>query len=354
MATFEYKTLRTTGRMVKGTFVCFIILSVAAACANARRFADGPVKLVLRPAKAPEPPQKYGLLPKADRQIDADAVPLYEKAIQAMPNGRKQEDQIREWLKLPPEQLPVKQVEEFIQRHTESLRLAARAARCKECNWPEWKPGMPGPELTSYRKVAFVVALWVRWEIASGGHEGALLAMQTGFAMADHLSQGPTIVQNLVAVAVGALICREVELFVQGQDSPNLYWALANLPRSLANMEKAIEKEGANLKVYSPLGQDQMQQQVKALDRTRLIANRLDNNLNALQCAEAIRHHAALHNGQLPNELSDISELKVPIDVTSNKAFDYRRTDTGALLQSAMPEGGDAVDTVWYEIVLKK
>jgi hypothetical protein len=354
MAAFEYNMLRPTGRMIRRTFVCLIILSLSAVCANARRFASGPVQLALHPAKTPEPPQKYGLLPKADGQIDADAVSLYEKAVQAMPKGRKQEDQIQEWLKLPPGQLPLKQVEGFLEKYMESLRLVARAARCKECNWPEWKPGTKLEDLNSYRKLAFVIELWARWEIVSGGYEGALLAMQTGFAMADHLGQAPTIVQNLVGVAVGALICKEVELFVQGKDSPNLYWALANLPRSLANMEKAIEKEGANLKVYSPLGQDQMQQQVKALDRTRLIANRLDNNLNALQCAEAIRHHAALHNGQLPNELSDISELKVPIDVTSNKAFDYRRTDTGALLQSAMPEGGDAVDTVWYEIVLKK
>ena len=354
MATFDYNKMGTTRRVVRGTLVCCIILSLAAACAHARRFADGPVQLVLHPTKAPEPPQKYGLLPKADRQIDADAVPLYEKAIQAMPKARRQEDQVQEWLKLPPEQLPLKQVEAYIQRHTESLRLAARAARCKECNWPEWKPEMRGPELSGYRKLAFVIELWARWEIASGSYEGALLAMQTGFAMADHLEQSPVIVQNLVAVAIGALICKEVELFVQGEDSANLYWALENLPRSLPNMEKAIEKEGANLKVYSPLGQDQMQQQAKALDRTRLIANRQDNNLNALQCVEAIRHHAALHNGQLPNELSDISELKVPIDVMSNKAFDYRRTDAGALLQSAMPEGGDAVDTVRYEIVLKK
>jgi len=38
----------------------------------------------------------------------------------------------------------------------------------------------------------------------------------------------------------------------------------------------------------------------------------------------------------------------------SDKAFDYRRSGASALLQSVMPDGGDAVDTVRYEIVLKK
>jgi hypothetical protein len=39
-------------------------------------------ELTLYPAKAPEPAQKYQLLLKAAEQIDADAAPLYEKAIQ--------------------------------------------------------------------------------------------------------------------------------------------------------------------------------------------------------------------------------------------------------------------------------
>ena len=340
---------------MKRALICLIILSFAVVPANARRFADGPFELALHPAKVPEAPQTYRLLPKADEQTDADAAPLYEKAIQAMPKGREQEEQIQEWLKLPPERLPLKQVEECLQKHMESLRLAARAARCKECNWPEWKPGMTPLNLSGYRKLAFVLELWARWELASGGYDGALLAMQAGFGMANHLGQGPTIIQNLVGVAVGALMCKEVELFVQGKDSPNLYWALANLPRSLANMEKAIDKETANLKSYNLLLRKQFEKQLEpAHDRTRLIAKRLDNNLNALQSVEAIRHYAAIHEGRLPDELSDISELEVPKDLMSDKAFDYRRSGASALLQSVMPDGGDAVDTVRYEIVLKK
>ena len=85
-----------------------------------------------------------------------------------------------------------------------------------------------------------------------------------------------------------------------------------------------------------------------------LIAKRLDNNLNASQCVEAIRDYAATHDGRLPEKLSDISDLELPKDVMCNKAFQYQRTATGALLQSEMPKGGDAIDTVRYQIVLKK
>jgi hypothetical protein len=340
---------------MKRTFLYFVILSFAVIPANARRFASGPFELAVYPAKAPEPAQKYQLLPKADKQTDADAVPLYEKAIQAMPRGRTQDKQIREWLKLPAEQLPQKQVEEVIQKHMESLRLVARAARCKQCNWPKWKPGTTPPDQSEYRSLAFLLELWARLEIVRGEYNGALLTMQTGFGMARHIGQGPTTIQAMVGSAIGGAMCKEVELFIKGKDSPNLYWALANLPRPLADVKKAIESERANLKDYNFLVRRQFEKILKpAHDRMLFIAKRLDNNLNALQCVEAIRNYAATHDGRLPEKLSDIRDLELPTDVMNDKAFGYHRTATGAVLQSEMPEGGDEVDVVRYQVVLKK
>ena len=78
------------------------------------------------------------------------------------------------------------------------------------------------------------------------------------------------------------------------------------------------------------------------------------NLLHAMQCVEAIRNYAATHDGRLPEKLSDISDLELPMDVMNDKAFGYSRNDTGALLQSQKPEGGDDVDIVRYQIFLKK
>ena len=340
---------------MKHTFFCFVVLSLVVIPANARRFASGPLELAVYPAKAPEPAEKYSLLPKSDKQTDTDAVPLYEKAIQAMPRGRTQEKQIREWLKLPAEQLPQKQVEETIQKHMESLRLVARAARCKQCNWPKWKPGTMPPDQREYRSLLFLLELWARLEIVRGDYNGALLTMQTGFGMARHVGQGPTTTQAMVGSAIGGAMCKEVELFIKGKDSPNLYWALANLPKPLADVKNAIESERSNLKDYNFLVRRQLEKQLKSShDRMLFIAKRLDNNLNALQCVEAIRNYAATHDGRLPEKLSDISDLELPTDVMNDKAFEYRRTAAGAVLQSEMPEGGDEVDIVRYQVVLKK
>ncbi|UCF15993.1 MAG: hypothetical protein JSW59_00755 [Phycisphaerales bacterium] len=341
---------------MKHKFLFFLILSLALAPARAKRFKSGPLELKVDPAKAPEPADKYALIPKADKLTDADAVPLYEKAVEAMAGGRKQEKQIQEWLALPPEQLPQEQVEATIQKNLASLRLLARAARCKQCNWPKSTPGTAVAATSGYRNLGFLVRLWMRLEIVRGQYDSALLAMQTGFGMARHVGQGPTTIQALVGTAIGGLTCREVELFIQGKGSPNLYWALANLPRPLVDVAKAIESEQANAKgIRNFLLRKQAKKVVDpAYERMLLIEKRFGNNLNVMQCVEAIRHYAATHDGRLPEKLSDITDLELPKDVVTDKPFEYRRTAKGAVVQSKIPEGGDAADITRYEVVLKR
>jgi len=253
--------------------------------------------------------------------------------------------QISAWMDLPLEQFPQEQAEAMIQKYIESLRLVARASRCKNCKWPEWKPGMEVPNISGYRDIAFVIRLWTRLEISRGQYDSALAAMQTTFGMARHLGQAPTTIQTLSGAAVAGLTCREIEQFVQGKNFPNLYAALADLPRPLVDIEKSIENEKKGL---GSIPAD------PAFDRMRLIARRLENHLNALQVVEAIRNYAAAHDGQLPPALSDIKDIKVPNDLISGKAFEYHSTATGATLKSAIPEGGGERDAVNYEIVIRK
>ena len=341
---------------MKRTLIYLVILLPIAVPADARRSAEGPVELTIYPAKAGELEKKYQLMVKAEDQIDADAVPLYEKAVKSIPKDFNQE-QIVEWLRLPVEQFPQQQAEEALQKYLEPLKLLARAARCKECNWPEWKPGDEPVDLSEYRKLAFILELWARLEISRGEFEEATIAMQTAFGMARNLGQAPTIIQALVGAAVGGLMCREVELFVQAKDSPNLYRALASLPRPLVDMEKAIESEqkASPGSAKNWLLRKQIQKQLAtAHNRTRIISKRLTNNLNGLQCTEAIKHYAAAHDGQLPKTLSDISQMEMPKDVMSGKAFEYHRTSEGAVLKSVIPQGGGPEDTVHYKIVLQK
>jgi hypothetical protein len=65
---------------------------------------------------------------------------------------------------------------------------------------------------------------------------------------------------------------------------------------------------------------------------------RLDRRVAALRVVEAVRLHAASHDGRLPEELKEIVEVPVPEDPATGKLLEYRREGAGAVL--ALPEAG--------------
>jgi hypothetical protein len=292
------------------------------------------VELTLYPAKSPEPKQKYQLLPKAQEQTDADAVPLYEKAVQSLPKDF-QEEQIRQWIKAPLSKLPREQVQSTLQQLGPTLQLLEQAAKCRQCNWPSFKPGTLPENLSEYRKLAYILALQARLQIAQGQYGPASGTMQTGFAVAKHIGGGPTVVQGLVGIAIGALMCRQIEEFIQVSGAPNLFWSLRALPKPFIDLTKQMELEMPDVK-----------------NRIRLLMNRLDRHVAALQCIEALRLYAAGHNGKFPSALAEIAKVPVPGDPVTQKPFVYTRTGSKAILEAPAPEGATDKEAMRYELKL--
>ncbi len=318
---------------MKRVFICIIILLLAAVP------VDGlTVELTLHPAKAPEPAQKYRLLPKAEEQNDADAAPLYEKALQALPKNF-QIDQISQWLKTPPAKLPRQQVQSTLQQFKPTLQLLEQVAKCKQCDWSyEYVDDeTQSQNLRGYRTLIFFLALQVRFQIAQGQYDKTLCTMQTGFALAKHLGNGPTLVDGFLAINTGTFICRQLEQFVQRPDAPNLYWALRRLPRPVIDLTQQSKLEDLD-----------------ARETAHLLMNRLDRHVAALQCVEAIRLYAGAHDGKFPNELSSITEISVPNDPVMQKPFVYRRTGSDAVLEAPAPKGATEKDAMRYELNLKE
>jgi len=316
---------------MKRVLICIIILLLAAVP------VDGyTVEMTLHPAKAPEAAQKYQLLPKAEQLTDADAAPLYEKAIQSLP-GNLQTEKTSQWLKSPLDKLPCQQVQSTLQQFKPTLQLLEQAAKCKQCDWSyEYVDDeTQSQNLRGYRTLIFFLALQVRFQIAQGQYDKALYTMQTGFAMAKHLSNGPTIVDGFVGIGTGAFICRQLEQFVQRPDAPNLYWALQDLPQPVIDLTQQSKLEDLDTR-----------------ERAHLLMNRLDRHVAALQCVEALRLYAAAHDGKLPRELISIIEVPVPNDPVMQKPFVYRCTGYNAVLEAPAPKGATERDAMRYELTL--
>src|SRR5437764_13312338 len=63
------------------------------------------------------------------------------------------------------------------------------------------------------------------------------------FALSRHMGEHPTIIGHLVAVAMAYVTIAPLEEMLEQPGCPNLYWALAALPRPFVGLEKGIEGE---------------------------------------------------------------------------------------------------------------
>jgi hypothetical protein len=80
---------------------------------------------------------------------------------------------------------------------------------------------------------------------------------------------------------------------------------------------------------------------------------RLDQRVAALRVVEAIRLYAAFHDGKLPEELNQVTEVPVPDDPATGKPFEYRRDGAAAVL--ILPEAGlRGRPTPSYRITIRK
>ncbi len=91
-----------------------------------------------------------------------------------------------------------------------------------------------------------------------------------------------------------------------------------------------------------------------ALDRVLARQNLLGRNIAALRVIEALRVHAAAHDGQLPYKLSDVTDVPVPDDPGTGKPFDYRLDADTATLVSELPDDPLSQSKLRYHVTMRK
>jgi hypothetical protein len=126
----------------------------------------------------------------------------------------------------------------------------------------------------------------------------------------------------------------------------------------LVDLNKPIAVETANLRAnrqYNVFTRMMMERQLRpAYERVRLIMNRLDRHIAALQCIEALRLYAGANQGNFPDALADIAQAPLPNDPVTQKPFVYSRTGSEAVLKGPAPKGADAKEAIGYKLKFKK
>jgi hypothetical protein len=145
--------------------------------------------------------------------------------------------------------LPRKEVREFLALYAAPLRLADQAARCDHCDWEYPLPtiqhleDLPLDEVQTCRELANLLQLRCRLELSDGKFDDALFTLQSGFALARHVGDADTLIQDLVAIAIAAIMFNRVEELMQVPGSPNLFWALTALPQPFIDIRRSMQVE---------------------------------------------------------------------------------------------------------------
>jgi hypothetical protein len=334
------------------------------------------------------------------------------------------------------------------------------------------------------RDFARLLGLRARLEMAEGQFDKAVYTLQTGFALARHLDEAPTLLCDLIGIAIASVMSNQIEDMIQLPGAPNLYWALTDLPRPFISLRRGFQSEkitidslfpeirtamktpnsgpmslhqvndslhklnliaamssegeggyemqgmrfGAAImaaKIYpeakrylikqgrtpaqvdalpvvqvalmyalakydvhfdnfykwynvpfweSGPGLNKAIKQLKeskskimetggipiaelilpAVQNVVLARTRLDRRIAVLRCIEAIRLYAADHQGKLPESLSDIKEVPIPIDPFTGKNFEYRLEKGKAILVGPPPASQPLTDrnTIRFELTL--
>ncbi len=224
--------------------------------------AQPPEKVILRltPQAAPRPALRYHLLPQLPERKPGNAAVYYGK-VKSEQNWFFGNTELLlkadAWLVAPLDELRGNEEVEKVTGASTIYYMLEQGARCDYCDWQlpireESLLEILLPEVQESRMFARLLTLKARKQIADGDYDGALDTLNTGFALARHVGEGPTLINALVGMAMINMYTDCLREMAQQPGAPNLYWALTDLPAPIINLRPAIETERYFLQLTFP------------------------------------------------------------------------------------------------------
>ncbi|WP_337176552.1 hypothetical protein [Paludisphaera sp.] len=246
--------------------VAFLCLAALAVTARAEEPPPSGRTIVIRPAKPPTPALSLRLLPSRAEQIPGDAAVFYHRAIESLLQVRHREEaEARKagaaegaessdattaaWLRLPADKFPREELRKLLGNRRRALEEARLGSLRETCDWG-FRHRDEGfdlllPDIQEMRWLARWVALNARLDAEEGRIDQALRGLKTGLAAARDVGRGGAYIQSLVGIACANHVLDAAEALIEQPGCPNLYWALAAVPRPLFDLGAATEAETA-------------------------------------------------------------------------------------------------------------
>lgn len=207
------------------------------------------ISLNVSPADYARPASRNYLLPEASEAIQGNSVQMFLRCFMEQDNfyGRDVALMREKWNELPLDQLPLDKVKDYGGRLLE--RDMYDAARMTNADWQIMyfarRDGFYTllPDVQKMRSHAAALKTRVRGQIAVHDFDGAIHTLKTMFALARTFENHPTIIGDLVGIAIGSITVNAVEELIAQPACPNLFWSLVDLPKPFLSLRLGIQGE---------------------------------------------------------------------------------------------------------------
>lgn len=210
-----------------------------------------PVALAIHAQPLQKPALQFALLPGPEETAAGNAALRYLAATDALPVFKPDDGLLISAARSDASLADLAKatdVQQLVHQCTPALRMLREGSRLdgmdmginvrQGINWTL-------PSLSKFNQIANILTIAIRLDIQKHDWAAACDKLQTGYALARHQGEEPTLIEALVGVAIGAQMNRCLEDWVAEPGSPNLYWPLTNLPAPLVNERRSIAFEVA-------------------------------------------------------------------------------------------------------------
>jgi hypothetical protein len=268
---------------VRRILVCLAALHVVAVPCRADQTSPGSetlIRLTVSPAPAAKPALRYLLLPELLEMNPGNPIQNYMKCFMEQHKfffDKEAFERREKLLTMPLKELPAQELKEY---GGYALKQADWAARL---DTPDWQillklktdgVGLLLPDLQQMRPLANALKVRFRAEVALGRFDDALRTAKTMFAISRHMGGHPTMIGNVVGVAIAFVAVGPLEEMLERPGCPNLYWALTNLPSPMVPIHMGIEGERVlilaefhDLDESAPMSADQLKKFIDHIDK---------------------------------------------------------------------------------------
>lgn len=215
--------------------------------------------MTVTPRPAPVPALKYRLFPIAVDLKEGNAVPIYLRLAheQSDVTRRLWREGPAEWNQLPLDKIPVGEARKLFLKFAYNIRQLELGARRKTAEWNYTLDAgdpiaMLLPDAQDMRYCGTLLAVKARVEIAEGDFAAAAHTVETGFAFARHIAEGPFLINGVVAIAIARQMTDALADWVGQPNAPNLYWSITALPRPFIDLRKEFDFEYRMMELQFP------------------------------------------------------------------------------------------------------